>query len=454
MCGSRLSADGDQQELDRIGVLDVASSFSQKALRTIAFAFKEVGPDHEDLRHDDLSGLVLAGLQGMIDPPKDSARQAIAISKEAGIRVIMITGDHPETAQAIASDLGIQAHRVVIGEELSEMDEAQMQDVVKEVSVFARVSPEHKRQLAAALKANGEIVAMTGDGINDAPALKEAHVGVAMGIQGTDVARQAADLILLNDDFATIPKAIEVGRDAFEKISRKAFIYTIPTNFAQVLLVIGAVFMGIFVPFFGADYVLAPIMILWINLLDAVLWTIPLIYEQMKQGLLKRLPRDASASIFDRFFLARTILMGTAIAIPPFFIYWYYGSAAVVDGVVVDPILLVQAQTAAFWSVIISHLGYVVSARDVEKSVFSFEPWIIPFGNKVLLGGIAISVLIRLLPTFVPEAAVIFKTEEFPLEWWPLILVSFLPSFIAIEMDKWIRARARLSEIQVAKDVA
>ncbi len=434
MCTNTLDADGNPVAFEPQRALDTARDFAMDALRTLAFAVKPVAPDNDGLTHDDLKDLCFVGLQGMIDPPRESAIQAVSQCKQAGIRTVMITGDHPDTAQAVARQLGIDAERAMTGNELSELDEAGYREVAREVSVFARVAPEHKKAIAEALQQLDKVVAMTGDGVNDAPALKAADIGVAMGKSGTEVARESSDMVLADDNFATIVAAVEEGRHAWNNL-RKAILYTLPTNAAQALLIMGAVFMAAFIPLFSVRFVLEPVQILWVNLLDSVLLTMPLMMEKKERGLLQQPPRPAGAQIIDALFLQRVILLGLAISMPGFYIYYHYGAAAVVNGELVDALLLTQAQTAAFWAILFAHFGYVLSARSVYDSAFTFSP----FSNRWLLGGIVLSLVIRFVPTLVPEAAALFRTAAFPVEWWPLILACFFPSFIAIEADKLVR---------------
>ncbi len=375
-----------------------------------------------------------AGLQGMIDPPKKSAIEAIGQCREAGIRTVMITGDHPDTAQAVARQLGIEADEVETGVQLSQLDEKALRTLAEKVSVFARVAPEHKKAIAEAFQANGHVVAMTGDGVNDAPALKAADIGIAMGISGTEVAKEASDMVLADDNFATIVAAVEEGRHAWNNL-QKAILYTLPTNAAQALLIMGAIFLAASVPLFATRFVLEPVQILWINLLDSVLLTMPLMMEPKEDGLLRQPPREPETRIINALFLQRVIIMGLAIAVPGFLLYYHFGAPALVNGVVVDELLLTQAQTAAFWGILLAHFGYVVSARSIFGSVFTLNP----LSNPWLLGGIVLSVLIRFIPTLWPEAAALFRTASFPADWWPLILLCFFPSFIAIESDKLIR---------------
>ncbi len=446
MCSVELGGNGRLQALDRAAVLDRARDFGSQSLRTLGFAYKQMPAPVTDITDADLRDMCFAGLQGMIDPPKASAIEAVTACRRAGIRTVMITGDHPGTAQAVARQLGIDADEALTGSDLSALDETALRETVERVSVYARVAPEHKKAIAEALRANDHVVAMTGDGVNDAPALKAADIGVAMGIAGTEVAKEASDMVLEDDNFATIVSAVEEGRHAWNNL-QKAILYTLPTNAAQALLIMGAIIMAAQVPLFATRFVLEPVQILWINLLDSVLLTMPLMMEAKERGLLEAPPRPARAEIIDGLFLQRVVLLGTAIAAPGFLLYFHFGSAAVVDGVLVDPLLLTQAQTAAFWGILLAHFGYLVSARSVHRSAFTFSP----FSNRWLLGGIAISIGIRFIPTLVPEAAALFRTAEFPVSWWPLILLSFLPSFVAIELDKLLRSRrATPSEAPVA----
>ena len=431
MCTTSMGDSGEEKALDKNEFLDVARDFASRALRTLGFALKEVSASKEDLLPEDLTDLCFVGLQGMIDPPKQSAIDAVADCRSAGIRTIMVTGDHPSTAKAVAGQLGIPAERVISGTELTQVDDTTLIEEVEKVSVFARVAPEHKKRIAEALQANGHVVAMTGDGVNDAPALKQADIGVAMGREGTEVARQAADMVLADDNFATIVTAVEEGRHAWNNL-KKAILYTLPTNAAQALLIMGAIIMAAFVPVFSARFVLEPIQILWVNLLDSLLLTLPLMMEPKEKGLLTRPPRDSKANIIDSLFLQRVVLVGLAISFSGFLVYHHFGSPAVVGGEIVNDLLLTQAQTAAFWAILLAHFGYVVSARHIYKSAFTFNP----FSNKWLLAGILGSIGIRLIPTFIPETAIWFRTAAFPVEWWPYIALAAIPSFLAIEMHK------------------
>jgi calcium-translocating P-type ATPase len=410
---------------------NVINDFTNEALRVLAFAYKEVSMDHNDLDHSDLENMIFAGLQGIIDPPKQSAIHAVSECKKAGIKTVMITGDHPNTAKAIAGQLGIINDTVVTGSELTDMTDDKLQEIVKTVSVFARVAPEHKKRIAEAFQANNEVVAMTGDGVNDAPALKAADIGIAMGITGTEVAKEASDMILTDDNFATIVKAVEYGRHVWNSI-RVAILYTLPTNAAQALLIIGAIVAAVFIPVFAARFVLEPVQILWINLVDSILYTMPLMMEVMRKDLLTFAPRSPEIKIIDKVFIRRIIFIGLSIFAPAFVSYYYFGSPAVVNGEIVNALLLTQAQTAAFWTIMFAHVGYLVSARSIDKSVFTMNP----FSNLWIVGGIVLGVITHAIATYIPALAGVMKLSPFPNEWWPLVISSFFIPLVAIEIEK------------------
>ena len=421
-----------------------AESLARGALRLLAMAGKTVPKDQTFITPDDIAGLTFFGIEGMIDPPRKEAIKAIGQCKKAGIRPVMITGDHALTATAVAHKLGIidSDHAPAIaGEELARMSDDDLREAVAHTSVFARVAPEHKLRIARRFQERGEIVAMTGDGVNDAPALKAADIGIAMGITGTEVSKEAACMVLTDDNFASIVGAVEEGRHAWKNLE-KAILYTLPTNGGQALLVIGAVLMAPLIPIFSGRLTLEPVMILWINLFDSVFLTMPLMMEAKERNLLKQPPRPPTEKLASGLLLQRVILIGLSIALPGFWIYHHFGASAVAaDGTILDPLLLTQAQTAAFWAVLMVHFGFVMSARSIDRSAFTFSP----FTNKWLLGGIAASVLLRLLPTFFEPIAAAFRTANFPLDWWIYILPCLLPGFIALELDKLIRRGVRAS---------
>jgi Ca2+-transporting ATPase len=256
-----------------------AGEMARSALRVIGMAYKVIDNEQESIQTDDLTGLTFLGLQGMIDPPREEAIKAVKDCKKAGMRVIMITGDHLETARAIAQQLGIisEGEQAISGQNLEKMNDDELSEVVEKVSVYARVAPEHKFRIVDNLQKHGEIVAVTGDGVNDAPALKRSDIGIAMGITGTEVSKEAADMVLADDNFASIVAAIEEGRHVFTNIW-KVILYLLPTNFGQGIVLIGAVLLSPFIYAFSERLPIEPVQILWVNLIIAIGCSIPLIW--------------------------------------------------------------------------------------------------------------------------------------------------------------------------------
>lgn len=437
LCETQLIA-GKPVPIDKDRILREADSMAEEALRVLGMAYKVVPKDKTSISLDDLHRLVFVGLQGMIDPPRPEAIKAIENCKKAGIRTVMITGDHMRTAVAIAHQLKIINRKdapVLTGAHLSQMSDDQLYEVVEKVSVYARVAPEHKLRIAKQLQTHGEIVTMTGDGVNDAPALKAADIGVAMGITGTEVSKEVSSIVLTDDNFASIVSAVEEGRHAWKNLE-KAILYTLPTNFGQMALIIGSIVLTPFIALFALRLPLEPIHILWINLADSVLLTMPLLFEPYEKGLLNGPPRNPREKIANGVFITRVGLVAAIMAIVGFMTYWYFGNTATLTG---DATVLVQAQTAAFIAVQFVHLGYVVTARSVYESAFTIKP----FSNKWLIAGISGTIITGLIIVYAPTAQVIFKTASLPLEWWPLIILAVLPGFAIIELEKLIRKKLR-----------
>ena len=436
MCKSCLT-EGGLQPINIKDILKKADEMADQGLRLIGIAYKPVPLDTRSINTSHINELVFLGLQGMIDPPREEAIEAVRKCKTAGIRPVMITGDHARTAGAIARQLGIinsTADRIIAGEELSKMSDDDLYEIVEQVSVYARVAPEHKLRIARQLQRRGHIVAMTGDGVNDAPALRAADIGIAMGITGTEVSKEAASMILTDDNFASIVAAVEEGRHAWNNLE-KAILYTLPTNFGQAMLIMAAIFLAPFVTLFSERLPLEPIQILWINLFDSVFLTMPLMMEPKEKGLLDVPPREPGAKIANRLFFERVGLISIIMSGLAFFVYWQFGHMAMAT----DNIILSQAQTAAFMTVVLVHLGYVTTARSIMKSAFTFSP----FSNKWLLIGIALTVVIDLLIVYLPVLNGVFKTTPFPAEWWLLVLTGLPAGFFIPELDKFIRRQFR-----------
>ncbi len=346
--------------------------------------------------------LSFLGLQAMIDPPRPEVRESLAICRTAGIQVKMITGDHLATAHAIARDLGICQAGVegVAGRELSQISNEALPETAEKSSVFARVAPEHKFRLVEALQKKGHIVAMTGDGVNDAPALKRADIGVAMGMAGTDVAKEAADMVLVDDNFATLVRAVEEGRNVFNNLV-KSMVYILPTNTAQGLVLLFAVLIGMRLP-------ITPVQVLWVNLLTAFL-SLPMAFEAMEPGLMKRPPRHPDAPLMDRRLIIRISLVALVMTFLSFVIYWYerqLGSD------------IARARTAVTATMVAVEFFYLFPARGLWAPM----PGLSPTLNPVLWPCLLATVALQLAFTYVPVLQNLMESRPITLESWLVIL--------------------------------
>lgn len=383
------------------------------ALRTIAIAFKPIPQGTVILSEEEAErDLIFIGLQGMIDPPRPEVKTAVKECRDAGIKTIMITGDHVITAKAIAKQLGIltKGSKVIEGNTLAAMSVSELEDCVDDVSVFARVSPEHKMKIVNALQNRGHIVAMTGDGVNDAPAIKAADIGVAMGITGTDVAKEASSLVLLDDNFATIRAAIKEGRNIYENV-RKFIRYLLASNVGEILVMLFAMILGLPLP-------LVPIQILWVNLVTDGLPAMALGLDNAEDDVMKRGPRHPKESVFSRGLgwkvVSRGFLIGLMTLIAFIVIYRR------------NPEDLMYAQTIAFATLVMAQLIHVFDCRS-EKSIFARNP----FGNKYLVWAVLSSLMLVLGVIYSPTLQPIFHTVPILLTDWLLILgLSAIPTFL------------------------
>ena len=434
MCRSQ-QVDGVIEPLRTEEILGEASDKAREALRVLAIAYKNVDVEKTSLTEKDLDGLIFLGFQGMIDPPRQEAIEAVKKCRTAGIRVVMITGDHAETAKAVAGQLGIgeAENRALTGEEIQAMSDEELHALVNNVSVYARVAPEHKYRIVNQLQKNGHIVAVTGDGVNDAPALKRADIGIAMGITGTEVSKEAADMVLTDDNFASIVSAVEEGRHVFTNIW-KVILYLLPTNIGQGLVITLAILLSPFIPVFALRLPIEPVQILWVNLVVAIACGIPLIWEPKEKGILERPPRDPDEKLFNPLFIRKVGLVSivSALAALGLFLVFYTVMGSSED-------YLTQAQTIAFTTIIMVQLFYLFTARSIMESAFTFSP----FSNKILLMGAGATIGLQLiivysLPLFGFSP---LKTVPFPVEWWIAILLVASLGFLAVELEKLLRMR-------------
>lgn len=403
---------------DRKKIQAAIETLSGRALRVLAGAMADKVSKPAE------KNLVFLGLAGMMDPPRPEAKKAVEAFKQASVRTIMITGDYVDTALAIANELGIASRRqqCISGEELEQMDEKELIKRVKDTNVFARVSPDHKVRIVKALKAGGNIVAMTGDGVNDAPSLKTADIGIAMGMTGTDVAKQAADMILTDDNFATIEKAIEEGRGIYENI-KKSVIFLLSSNFGEIATMFVAIAAGIPSP-------LKPSHILWVNLITDSLPALALGVDKNDGRLLmKRPPRQSQESLFAGGgwfytlfygFLIAAISLGAFLKIP-----WDILTARGMQfsiqeilSVLKEGEVLSQAQTYAFTVLGISELVHAVGMRDVRTSIFSSHL----FSNPLMLGAFAMGIILQVAVTEVPFLVSAFETAALSGKEWSFLL--------------------------------
>ncbi|HNV70861.1 MAG TPA: HAD-IC family P-type ATPase, partial [Candidatus Ozemobacteraceae bacterium] len=345
-----------------------------------------------------------------------SVRESLAICRTAGIQVKMITGDHLATAHAIAKDLGISQAGTegVSGKELAQTSNEALPEVAEKSSVFARVAPEHKFRLVEALQKHGHVVAMTGDGVNDAPALKRADIGVAMGMAGTDVAKEAADMVLVDDNFATLVRAVEEGRNVFNNLV-KSMVYILPTNTAQGLVLLFAVLLGMRLP-------ITPVQVLWVNLLTAFL-SLPMAFEAMEPGLMKRPPRHPEAPLMDRRLIIRISLVALVMTFLSFVIYWYerqLGSD------------IARARTAVTATMVAVEFFYLFPSRGLWAPM----PGLSPTLNPVLWPCLLATVALQLAFTYVPMFQNLMGSRPIYLESWLVILAVSATVIPLIEMLK------------------
>lgn len=412
-------------EAARAELQERVAAYAAKGMRVLALAWKQMAGNEEKLSIQDLQeGLLFAGLQSMIDPPRPEAIAAIKGCKRAGARVVMITGDHGVTALAIARELGIadQSSLVVTGSELEVMSDDELFRQVKEVSVFARVSPQHKLRITRQLVRQGEIVAMTGDGVNDAPALKSAHIGIAMGVTGTDVAREASDMVLADDNFASIFSAVKEGRIVFDNL-RKVVFFLIPTGVADIFSIGVAVALGLPLPFLPAQ-------ILWINLVTNGMQDVALAFEPAEKGVLDRPPRPKDEGIFTPLLIQRTILVGLVITVGVI----YNFTQALQSGASLE-----NARTVAVTTMVFFQFFQAWNSRSETESILHINL----VSNPILFYSMIAAFLAQLALLYTPPLQWIFRTVPLSgMEWGQIIAVSSTV-LIVVEVDKWLRRRKK-----------
>ncbi len=428
MCTTWYGPDGPRP-LDRAQIEAAASRLATRGLRTLGMAYGELDAvsasfDHHQELEELLEprGLTFLGLVGLWDPPRPGVKEAIAECQRAGIRVVMITGDHADTAQAIGALLGIApaGSRVVTGRELRETSDEELKELVRNVNVFARVEPEHKLRIVRALQAHGEIVAVTGDGVNDAPALRAADVGVAMGKSGTDVAREAADIVLADDNFVTIAAAVEEGRGAFDNL-RKATFFLISTGAAMLMLLPAALVLGFPVIFYPAQ-------LIWLNVVTNGLQDVALAFEPKEPGIMQRRPRPRTEGVLSRLLWERLLVSGIVMAA---------GTLWIFDHVLESTGSVELARTIALTTMVVFQMFQVGNARSSTQSLFRMSP----FSNRFLFIATLAAFIVHVAALYVPVTQLVLRVEPIPLEWWPRIVATAFSVIVVVELHKWLRRR-------------
>jgi Ca2+-transporting ATPase len=438
-------------ESGRSGILEVNEAMARQALRNLGFAFREL-PENVDVFDEKIEkDFVFVGIMGMIDPPREEVKEAIYTCRKAGISVVMVTGDHKLTAVAVAKELNLlgendEQGRVLTGEELEKMSDEQLANVVENVVIYARVSPEHKMRIVKAWKAKGRIVAMTGDGVNDAPALKMADIGVAMGITGTEVTKEAADMVITDDNFASIVKAAKEGREIYENI-KKYLTYLMRCNIMEILVMFSAV---IAVPFLArmlspgsatqaisdATIALTPAQLLWVNLTTDGLPAIALGIDPGDPDIMNRKPRDPKESVFTRdvkLYLSLVPILMTTLLL---FGYFYYQPwRGVVDG----KDMLVEARTQLLTAMILMELANAISARSLKYPVWRVGI----FKNRFLWYAVLSSFFLQLFVLYTPGLNSAFNVSApEPLDWAFAILFTAI-TFGTLEIAKYVASKRR-----------
>jgi Ca2+-transporting ATPase len=410
-------------------------SLTQDGMRVIAFAKKGVSKEQQKIDGEVMKdNFEFLGLQGMVDPPRLEVRDAIKACQSAGIRIKMITGDHPKTAKAIALKLGIihDTDEALTGPEIDSMSETQLHERIDNCHVFARVSPKHKLTIVESLQTRGKIVAMTGDGVNDAPALKRANIGVAMGIAGTAVAKESADMILADDNFESIKAAVEEGRRVYDNLV-KSLAFILPTSVAQALLIFVSVL------FFPAtdDAVLRPmqpVQVLWVNLVVAITLALPLAFEALEPDVMKRPPRRPSTPILSGLIIFRILFVAALMAGGTVGLFLWEYNFEISRGTE-QAMAIAEGQTMAVTAIVLFQVFYLLNCRSLNHSLRDIGF----FSNRMVLLGIGLILLAQLVFVYSSKMNEWFHSTPLRLDAWLVSLAVALTVFPLVAFEKWLR---------------
>ena len=427
-CVGQMDASGQVVKIDKDSILQQMETLAGEGLRVLGFAIRR-GFKGRSIQHKDVQGdLIFVGMQAMIDPPREEAVKAIAACQAAGIRVKMITGDHVVTARAIAEKMGLcgssRSVCVMNGSDITRASDAELKRVAPSIDVFARVTPEDKLRLVKALQGTGAIVAMTGDGVNDAPALKQANIGIAMGKNGTDVAKEAAAIVLMDDNFATIESAVEEGRGVFDNLV-KFILWTLPTSFAEAMIVMLAIFFNWTVP-------ISPVQILWINMVTTILLGIMFSFEPIEKGIMNRPPRQPSAPILTPAVSYRIISVMTMITILCFMAFeWAREAGATVA----------EGRTLVVNVIVMTGIFFMFACRSFRQSVFKTGI----LANKPMLFGAVGMIGLQIVFTYTWLFQQAFRTAAIGWRGWMVALLCATIVVVMVECEKWVLRRIAVS---------
>lgn len=433
-CSSLLGSD----TFDSREILGKVEHMASRGMRVLAVATKQRSGSSTDLETGDVqSDMELTGLVGMMDPPRREAIAAIETCKAAGISVVMITGDHQGTAAAIGKQLGLSPDgKVVTGAELEAASDQQLREITRSNNVFARVAPEHKLRLVRALQADGHVVAMTGDGVNDAPALKQSNIGVAMGITGTAASREASDIVLTDDNFASIAAAVEEGRRVYDNLI-KSLAFVLPTNLGLALILIYAVAFFPFNSVTGEQLLpILPVQLLWINLVAAVSLALPLAFEAKEPDLMLRPPRAPEEPVLNRFVLFRTVLVAVLMAAGAIGLFYVEYNRDLANGVAIE-LAIAEAQTIAVTTVIMFQIFYLLNCRSLKGSVFEIGM----LSNPTVFIGIAVVLVLQAAFIYTPFLNGVLSSSPIELDDIGLAIAVGASILPVITVEKWWRKR-------------
>ncbi|MCG5499634.1 cation-transporting P-type ATPase [Ectothiorhodospira lacustris] len=422
-CDRAMNAEGERVPMDQGRLQEQAEALAAQGLRVLAFAMRETDASNLDVPDPGKAEdrLIFLGLQAMIDPPREEVIHSVALCRKAGIRVKMITGDHALTARAIAERIGIirdgekDQRRALTGRQLAEMQPDELSKAAEEVSVFARVAPEQKLRLVEALQARGHVVAMTGDGVNDAPALKRADIGIAMGINGTEVSRDASDMVLADDNFSSIEAAVEEGRNVFDNLI-KFITWILPTNLGQGLVIMVAILLGLTLP-------VLPVQALWLNMTTAVFLGLMLAFEPREPGIMTRAPRLPDAPILSWEIIGRIFSVSALLLLGAFGLFqWSLSQGAGIE----------EARTLAVSLFVVVQSFFLLNCRSLTRSVFRTHP----FSNPWIWWGIGAMWVAQLLFVYTPLMNLLFQSAPLSLQHWGLILAYGVFVLLVVELEK------------------